>query len=177
MAKGKKTDNETVYKIMCLYAVHNNYSEVGRILNVPRKTVEKLVKEHINDKEFAEICQQKKEEFVEVADRIISKGTELIERRLDTALNNQDELEDIIFEIWNTDKEELNETQKKSLVQKISKLQINGLSEITTSIGIMYDKKRIAETGIVDPETPNININIVDNSNLEKVMYEDNKTE
>ena len=152
MAKGKKTDNETVYKIMCLYAVHNNYSEVGRILNVPRKTVEKLVKEHINDKEFAEICQQKKEEFVEVADRII-------------------------FEIWNTDKEELNETQKKSLVQKISKLQINGLSEITTSIGIMYDKKRIAETGIVDPETPNININIVDNSNLEKVMYEDNKTE
>ena len=28
-----------------------------------------------------------------------------------------------------------------------------------------------------DTETPNININIVDNSNLEKIMYEDNKTE
>lgn len=28
-----------------------------------------------------------------------------------------------------------------------------------------------------DTETPNININIIDNSNLEKIMYEDNKTE
>lgn len=28
-----------------------------------------------------------------------------------------------------------------------------------------------------ETETPNININIVDNSNLEKIMYEDNKTE
>jgi hypothetical protein len=28
-----------------------------------------------------------------------------------------------------------------------------------------------------ETETPNININIVDNSNLEKIMYEDNNTE
>ncbi len=176
MAKGKQTSNETLYKIMCLYAVHNNYSEVGRILNIPRKTVEKLVKEHIHDEEFTKICLQKKEEFVEAADRIINKGTNLLERRLDTALNNQDELEDLIYEIWNTNKQELNETQKKSLVQKVSKLQINGLNEIATSIGIIFDKKKTAETGIIETNTPSLNINIIDNSNFEKVMYENSDT-
>lgn len=176
MAKGHTTDNETLYKIMCLYAVHNNYSEVGRILNVPRKTVEKLVKEHINDEEFAEICQQKKEEFVETANRIINKGTKLLEERLDTAIQSHEELDDLIDEIYNTPKEELKDQQKKVLVNKIMKLQINSISEITTSIGILFDKKSVIEKGAPpDLVIPELKVKVIDNSGLEKYLYEEDE--
>lgn len=174
MARGVTTDRETLYKVMLGYVTTRNYSEVARILDMPRTTVEKLVKEHKDDEEFVELCRQKKEQFVETADRIINKATMLLERRLDTALENQDELEEMIYDVYNADKDEIKENQKKAIVQKLSKLQINSLSEITTALGTMYDKKTIASNGSLIG-TPNVEIRVVDNSNLEKAMYSDEK--
>lgn len=174
MAQGKKTDNETIYKIMLSYYITRNYSQTGRDLGIDESTIRHIVKENINKEEFTKLYEQKKEEFIESANRIINKGTELLERRLNVALDNQEELDDLIFEVYNADKEEVKEQQKKSLVNKIMKMQINSLSEITTAIGTMYDKKRIAEGGKEETDTPIVNINIVDNSELEKIMYEDN---
>lgn len=173
MAQGKKTDSETLYKIMLTNIITRNASETSRILNIPEPTVRKLFNEHKNDKEFIELYEQKKEEFVEKADRIINKATMLLERRLDTALENQDELEEMIYDVYNADKEEIKENQKKAIVQKISKMQINSLNEITTALGTMYDKKTIASNGSLIG-TPNVEIKIVDNSNLEKAMYDNN---
>ena|GEM_PF-1934287 len=177
MAQGQKTDNETLYKVMLSYAYTRNYSETGRNLGIPEATVRKLVKEHINDEEFTKLYVQKKEEFVETADRIINKATMLLEKRLNTALEKQDELEDLIYDVYNADKEEISPQEKKSVVSNLRKLQVNGLSEITTAIGTLYDKKALAQNGVVGNETPNVQINIVDNSNLERVMYEQDKTE
>lgn len=47
------------------------------------------------------------------------------------------------------------------------KISVNNLS---TVIGTLYDKRTIANNG----GTPNVEIKIVDNSNLEKAMYEEN---
>lgn len=173
MAQGKKTDNETIYKIMLSYYITRNYSQTGRDLGIDESTIRHIVKENINKEEFTKLYEQKKEEFVKNADRIINKGTELLERRLNIALDNQEELDDLIFEVYNASREDIKEQQKKSLVNKIMKMQINSLSEITTAIGTMYDKKRVAEGGNEQTGTPQVNINIVDNSELEKVLYED----
>jgi len=173
MAQGVITDRETLYKVMLCWFVTRNYSEVERRIGVPRKTVEKLVKEHQNDEEFTKLFQQKKEEFIETADRIINKATTLLEKRLDTALDNQDELEEMIYDVYNADKDEIKENQKKAIVQKLSKMQINSLNEITTALGTMYDKKQIAQNGTMDKETPVVNINIIDNASLEKVLYDE----
>lgn len=173
MAQGKKTDNETIYKIMLSYYITRNYSQTGRDLGIDESTIRHIVKENINKEEFTKLYEQKKEEFIENANRIINKGTELLERRLNIALENQEELDDLIYEVYNASKEEIKEQQKKSLVKKIMKMQINSLSEITTAIGTMYDKKRVAEGGEEKTETPSVQINIVDNSNLEGIMYED----
>lgn len=173
MAKGKRTDNETLYKVMLSYTVTRNYSQTARDLGLPITTVKKLVDENKNKPEFVKVCNEKKEEFINTADRIISKGTELLEKRLDTALNNQEELDDLIYEIYTADKEEIKEQQKRSLVQKVMKLQVNSLNEITTAIGTLYDKRRLAENGEEPSKTPEVNINIIDNSNLESAMYED----
>ena len=60
MAKGKKTDNETIYKIMINMFSTNNFNETARQLNIPVKTVEKIYKENKEKEEFTKLCIQKK---------------------------------------------------------------------------------------------------------------------
>lgn len=143
--KGKKTDNETIYKIMLSYFSTNNFNETSRQLNIPVKTVEKIYKDNKDKPEFTKLCNEKKEEFVETATRIINKASELLEKRIDTALESQDELEEIIDQVWELDKKDFNETKKKAIVNKIYKMQLNNMSEITTALGTLYDKRALAK--------------------------------
>lgn len=136
MAKGQKTDNETIYKIMISMFATNNFAETSRLLDIPASTVEKIYKENKDKPEFVELCLQKKDEFVEKASKIIDK---LLERIMDELETND-------------------------------KIPLNQLS---TTLGIVCDKKRISESGMVENTTPNVSINIVDNSNLERLMYEE----
>lgn len=162
MARGKKLDNEMIYKIMLSYAVTRNYSETGRNLDVPESTVRKIVDDNKDNEIFAKLCEQKKDEFVEKADKIINKATDLLERRLDTALQSQDEIEDMIQEVWSASDDEIKGSQKKALVSKLSRLQLNALSEITTAIGTMYDKRSLAKGEPTSNEKLTINIELTD---------------
>lgn len=174
MPRGKQTDNETIYKIMLSMFVTNNFHETSRQLNIPVKTVELIYKKNKDKPEFTQLYTQKKEEFVESANRIINKGTRLLEKRLDTAIENQEELEDLIYEIYNVPKEEIKEQQKKSLVNKVMKLQVNSLSEITTAIGTLFDKKIVVEKGNTpDVVIPELKVKVIDNTGLEKYLYEE----
>lgn len=87
MAKGKKTDNETIYKVMLSVFSTGNYSETARQLNMPITTVEKIYKDNENKEEFVKLCKQKKDEFAEKATRIIDKAL----NRLEKALDDKDE--------------------------------------------------------------------------------------
>lgn len=156
MAKGKKTDNETIYKIMISMFNTNNFNETARQLKIPATTVEAVYKRNKDKEEFVKLCADKKDEFVADATRIIGKATRLLEKRIDTALEHQDELDDIIEEIWAIDKSDMNETVKRAAVKRVSKMQLNNLSEITTAIGTMYDKRNLAE----GKSTVNTEINI-----------------
>ncbi len=40
-----------------------------------------------------------------------------------------------------------------------------------TAIGTLYDKKTIAQTGILGNDTPSVQINIVNNEHLEEALY------
>lgn len=165
MARGKKTDNETIYKIMISMFSTNNFSETARQLNIPERTVEKIYKENIQRQEFAELYEQKKDEFVENATRIINKASTLLERRLDTALENQDELDKIIDTIFDIDKKEMNDKEKNALVKKIGRMQLNNLSEITTALGTLYDKRNLAE----GKSTINTSVNIIMDKKVEEL--------
>ena len=143
--RGKQTDNETIYKIMLSMFSTNNFSETARQLKIPVKTVEKIYKENKDKEEFTKLCKEKKEQFVEAATNIINKATELLERRIEMALDNQDEIDELIEEVWQIDKKDLNETRKKTIVNKLTKMQLNNLSEITTAIGTLYDKRALAK--------------------------------
>lgn len=136
MAKGKKTDTQTIYNIMASYFETRNYSQTGRDLDIPEQTVEKIVKEHLKDQEYRELWEKKKEDFITKADVIIYKAMDKLIQQLD----NQENIP---------------------------------INQLTTAIGTMYDKKTISQTGVMGNDTPSVQINIVDNSNLEKSLYEE----
>lgn len=158
MSKGKKTDPLTIYKVMLSYATTHNYSETARFLDLPISTVKKIVDTNKDKDEFVKLCNEKKDEFVERANNIIDKATQLLERRIDTALENQDEIEELIQEVYNAGNDEIKGAQKKALVKKLTRLQLNALNEITTAIGTMYDKRALAQG---DP-TSNVKIKLED---------------
>lgn len=136
MARGKKTDEQTIYNIMTSYFDTRNYAQTGRDLGVPDTTVEKIVKEHLKDKEFVELWAKKKEDFATKADVIIYKAMDKLIQQLDSQEN----------------------------------IPIN---QLTTAIGTMYDKKTISQTGLMGNDTPSVQINIVNNEDLEKTLYEE----
>lgn len=136
MTKGKPVEMLDIYKIMLCYFTTRNFSEVERRLNIPRKTIEKIYNEHKDDEEFKKLCQEKKEEFIEQANRIINKTMNRIETKLDS----------------NTE---------------------IPLNQLATTLGITIDKKTLIESGTIEKETPVVKIDIVDNSNLEQTLYEE----
>lgn len=87
MAKGKKTDNETIYKIMVSMFSTNNFSETGRQLGIATTTVEKIYKDNKDKPEFVKLCNEKKEEFTDKASRLIDKAL----KRLEEALDNKED--------------------------------------------------------------------------------------
>lgn len=165
MAKGKKTDNETIYKIMISVFSTGNFSETARQLNMPESTVEKIYKENKDKEEFVKLCEEKKEEFAETATRIINKATNLMEQRIDLATEHENELEEIIDEIWMIDKKEMNETKKKALVSKIAGMQLYSLKELSVAVGTMYDKRALAK----GESTVNTDINIKMDKKVEEL--------
>lgn len=87
MSRGKKTDNETIYKIMLSVFSTGNYSETARQLNIPQRTVEDIYKKNIEKEEFAKLRDKKQDEFADKATRIIDKAL----NRLEEALENKEE--------------------------------------------------------------------------------------
>jgi len=115
MARGKQLDNQTVYNIMSLYAVNNNYSETARQLKLAVKTVEETVKKNRDKDEFAILRKDKKQEFSEKCSEVLDILLEAAKRKAKAMIAN---------------KRTLGKTK---------------LTEITTAIGTLYDKRALAQ--------------------------------
>lgn len=177
MPRGVKTDKQTEYDIMTSYALTNSYNATGKEFNVSHTTVKDIIDRNYD--EYVKIQQEKKEDFVNRSNRIIDKMTNLLDRRVTRALDKEDEIDNTIDFIFSIDEnaedkdEKMTYKEKIELVKKLNKISINNMNEITTSMGTIYDKTRIAQGKDSSNETPDITINIVDNSNLEKALYEE----
>lgn len=84
MTKGKKTDNETIYKVMVSMFRTNNFSQTARDLLLPITTVEKIYKDNKDKPDFVNLCNKTNEEFVVTATRIIEKATKRLEKTIDS---------------------------------------------------------------------------------------------
>lgn len=165
MAKGKRIDKLSVYKIMLKMFECDNLTETSKELKIPITTVSTIYKRNKDKKEFVSLRKKQERNFVEKADSIINKATDLLERRLNVALENQNELEELIDTINDATDEEGNKLkykEREDLIKKITRLQLNNLPELTTAIGTLYDKRALS---LGDPTVNNnvtINIELTD---------------
>lgn len=164
MPRGVKTDNKKIAEIMASYALTNSYNKTAKECKVSDSTVKKIILS--NQEEFGKVQEQKKEEFSTRANRIVDKSLELLERRFDTALNNQDEIEElinIIFEENDPDSDKrLTQKEKVDIARKLSRLELNSLSEITTSMGTLIDKSRLVAGESTENNKFEVNIKVVE---------------
>lgn len=145
MPRGKKTSLEDVYKVMVGYAGNKNVNDLAKSLGMPESTCRKIILDNQEKPEFVKLCEKKEEEFADKATRIINLGTELLERRLKTAIEKQEELETTLDLIMEADKEDIEYKEKLAMAKRIGRMQLNGLSEITTAVGTLYDKRALAK--------------------------------
>ena len=146
MPRGVKTDSQMIANIMASYALTNSYNATAKELGISDSTVKKVIME--NQEEFGKVHEQKKEEFSSKASKIVDKALELLDRRFDKALNSEEKLEELIDIVMYEDdpdaEEKLTYKQKLDIAKKLSRIELNSLSEITTSMGTLYDKMRLA---------------------------------
>jgi hypothetical protein len=177
MPRGVKTPKPKEYDIMVSYAITNSYNATAKQFNVSDTTVKDIIERNYDD--FKKIQEEKKEDFLSRSNRIIDKMTNLLDRRVTRALDKEDEIDKTIDFIWDIDEnaedkdEKMTYKEKVALVKRLGKISLNSMNEITTSMGTVFDKARILQGGTESNETPSVTVNIVDNSNLEKAMYEE----
>lgn len=167
MARGVKIDNQKVAEIVTSYALTNSYNATAKECGVSANSVKNIItKQKLeNAQEFEKVCKDKKEEFSTRANRIIDKALTLLERRFDTALNNQDELEELIdtvFECNEDGKDKVTRKEKVDIAKKLSRLELNSLSEITTSMGTLIDKSRLLAGESTENNKFEVNIKVVE---------------
>ena len=126
------------------YGVCGNWEMVSQKLNIPVSTLKTWWRQHPPDKdEYAEYRREVKKGFIETASKATENGAELINRRMETALKHQQELDRLLDDVAKDD--EMTATQKKELLAKIRSIELHKLSEISTAIGTLYDKRALAQ--------------------------------
>lgn len=164
MARGKKTDYDTIYNVMTSWFTTHNYEETARALNMPATTIYGIVKENKDKAEFKELRGQKEAEFADKASEIIDKGLLLLKRRMDRAIEEEETLDDLIDEIWMMDDEDMSQLAKTTAVNKIKNMQLHNLKDITTAIGTLYDKRALSRGEMTQ------NVNFATNFDLDKLL-------
>ena len=90
---------------------------------------------------------------------------------------------DEFVEFRNKKKAEFNDKASKIIDKALKRLDMEldtekpiPINNLSTVIGTLHDKMNISNVDTKSNETPNVQINIVDHSNLEKAMYEEDKS-
>lgn len=83
MAKGQKTDPEIIYTVMTSWAMTGNCSQTARDLNIPKSTVEHIVRTNKSKEEFKQLCSEKRKSFAQKAEIVIDKLLLRIEASVD----------------------------------------------------------------------------------------------
>jgi len=90
---------------------------------------------------YEKMRESKKKEFVEEAWEVVQKALKLANKRFTKALEDENAIEDLIASIKDDD---LTQAQKKSLVSRLTALQMTNIRDIAVAMGTIYDKGALA---------------------------------
>ena len=143
-AANRKKSDEIKEQAILLYATSGNITETARTLNIAKSTVFRWINEPERSELVEQMRTEKRVEFADRASGIIEQGLNLLERRIGTALEHENELEQLLCEVAQSSNLEIPEATKRALISKIKSLEVQKLGDITTAVGTMYDKRALA---------------------------------
>lgn len=133
-------------KAIALYSAGFSQTEISKNTGVARSTISEWLKKHREenpDTEIDAIRTQKKNEFVSQAWEILRSSMDLLQGRVQTALEHEAALDDLIRELEADPS--VSQNEKKALIGKIRALQTHNIRDISTVIGTIYDKQALAQ--------------------------------
>lgn len=147
--KGKKYNDDIREKAIALLATNNNIAEIARQLELKESTLRSWKKQleegKEKDKKFAELRDKKKTEFIDRAWESIELASNLVKRRLERAMFQEDELDDLqatCLEGCATPEE------KRTIRNKFAEIKLEDIGKLSTVLGVLYDKQALAGNGI-----------------------------
>ncbi len=147
MAQGKRFDDKVRERARALLSSGNNASAVAKMLGLKYTTVKTWEKQWASDPEdgdyIEELRRKKKELFVNDAWDIIAGGTNLLQRRINRAMFNEDALDKLLDEIKLLG-DNLSEYERQNLYRRFSALKLENIRELATVLGTLYDKQALA---------------------------------
>lgn len=144
MQGSKYTDEQKEQALAMLVTM--SFKEVSQKLNIPDTTLRdwKSNEEKINP-EFVKLREEKKKAFVEKSWSIIEKANQLLERKLNRAINKEVEL-DMALEALDEDTDWGNKKEKETylrVARKVDSLKMENIGQLSTVIGTLYDKQAL----------------------------------
>ncbi len=85
MARGVKIDNQKIAEIITSYALTNSYNATAKECGVSANSVKNIIvkQKAENADKFEKVCKEKKETFIQKADKIIDKALNKLDKVLD----------------------------------------------------------------------------------------------
>ena len=153
-----KEKKRMFFKLWVQYgSTHKASKELGINHSTARNWTSDMSEE---EKQYVEDCKKEySEKFSEEADDIIRKGLSLIKRQFERAIEAEDELDNLMEAVYcDTD---MDYSEKKAIIAKISRLKCENFKDISTVIGTLYDKKALSEGKTTANMSFDVNIKVV----------------
>ena len=141
--KGKKTAPETVFAVMAVWSITDNYSETARKLKMAKTTVKDIVTANKDKEEFVILRTNIRGDFEKRATDIIDKGLELLTRRFTRALEHEDDIDELIDDVYDLDDKEASYKEKTVFVNKLRQLQLQDIRAISDTLSKLHDKRAL----------------------------------
>lgn len=117
-------------------------SEVSRVLGINDNTLRRWRDNQNNiNPELVDFRKEKKMQFVENAWKIIGKANDLLEKKLDRALNAEEDIEKVLSKA-RVDSE-IEKADIDLLIKNIGKLGTFNFAQLSSIIGTLYDKQAL----------------------------------
>ena len=168
--KPRYTDKQKA-KAIALFEAGNTLASVARQMKIPKSTLHAWKEQYAKDKgivfkiperkteqpdtektlEFIEQVEAFKKEFAASAQNVVQLATELAERRLKRAVDQEAAIDKAI-EMTGQD-EELTYAQKKEIINQLKQIKVEDISKLSVVAGTFYDKQALANkeaTSIID---------------------------
>jgi len=144
-SRGKKLEETKKEQAKAIVMLNPDISErdLAREVGIGNSTAHSLKVEIINNDAdaYEQARAAKKKEFIDEAWEVVQKALKLANKRFSKALDDEAEIEALISTIKD---EDLTQAQKKSLISRLTALQMTNIRDIAVAMGTIYDKGALA---------------------------------